>query len=142
VPVPEVQAHAGRGRAQAEAALRANPAVTEIPVSLVTDEMVTRAHAAFMQNVTAVTPKPGGSGYIHPRAAIRKALEAALDGQDLDGAAAILHREPDGTLSARIGSQRLPRIIPLSPDDLTPERAAGLTERIRAALGKPKDPAA
>ena len=36
--------------------------MTEIPVSLVTEEMVTRAYAAFMQNVTAVTPKGSVTG--------------------------------------------------------------------------------
>jgi hypothetical protein len=76
--------------------------MAETPVSLVTDEQVTRAYRAFMQNVTAVTPKPGGSDYIRPRDAIRKALDAALSGPDLDGAVAELHPQPDGTITAEI----------------------------------------
>lgn len=116
--------------------------MTEIPVSIVTDEMVTRAYAAFMQNVTAVTPKGSvtvsavGPDFIHPRTAIRKALEAALDSPDLDGAAAILHREPDGSLSARIGSQKAPEVIVSFPRGLTSEQAVELVKRIRAAPGK------
>ena len=77
----------------------------ELQVSVVTEEMVTRAYAVFMRNVTAVTPKRGDVGegeYIQPRTAIRKALEAALDHPDLDGAVAELHRQLDGTITAEI----------------------------------------
>jgi len=111
--------------------------MAEIPVSIVTDEMVTRAYAIFMQNVTAVTPIHDGSPdgiVIHPRTAIRKALEAALDSPDLDGAAAVLHREPDGSLSARIASQKTPEVIVAFADDLTPEQADRFAERIKATL--------